>query len=1282
MAGRSEQPTGKIQAAREADFDDRLWPITCIILMQAVFLATLVVALGDFAESRLPHNAWVQLAGVALVTGLLLSAVRWLQGKMLRRVQLSILISLLLHFWLAVYLHEQFIAVLARHQAESDSVVEEVPRVTLRDYHWQRIDQPEARQSFEKPLNSEQPKEQDPEALRRQELQREVPTQKEPPPQVEPPQRQQPNPTEIQRAELSAPRRAERPAGAQVSRQQWKHRPVANRPIPVPAIAFQEAPAALEAKAVQTQRRQTEVPQQQRRMFETEPAARNTQEAMKLARRASQTDELPQLPATLQAARQLAQPPEVTRTELTAPEPIAAVRPSRPLEPKPETTIARRSPNVPTGARRIPATVAAEPAEVAVAMTSRRRTEKRPRLARLAATAASRQPRRAEVPSGVEESQPPMVASSSPGQIELDPARSQVSQPTAAAVADRAADRPADIPAAAAPTAVTRNPPRLPRRVSDPRLRPRASGTLRIARAAARGGSSTATSPVPEVAGDPAVAMASGTAVSEHISLDSRATAAGRSRKAALPAGGPSAGSGPSGESGTPGRVGTALLSRVTRREDVPSGLSGGRSSMPSRSVRGAVLPGAGEQAPQIAATTPGGGDTPGTSLEDTVATGGVGRTVGGPSGGLDVGSPAMLNRTSGGGTSIGNSAAGSLRVTATVGGARARGDAVPTLATGAPGGRPGRSISAAPVLAGIVGGTPHPASDAGPSGSTGTATDSPAETDSAGPQRQETGLAGDFNGQTPVDDATLAGPAAATAAVRAGPRRTPSEPTARTLALGAEVGGGPLERTNTPGLPQGLTETIQPHHVPGTPGVEARPQLLDLAGGAGIGEPSRQEVGLPVQIIAMAGPGGLSYDPSPEPGIPSRRARPESEFVHTVSRRFVIQRSGGQLAIDGHLRELPAEAFRRRDPGRRAQAARTYGGTEGTERAVEMGLDFLARHQFPDGRWSLDRLPTDGPGYEDAASGQMQSDSGATGLALLSFLGAGYTHLEDKHRAVVQRGIDFLLRNQKPDGDLFSGGTKYAWYYSHGIATIALCEAYGMTRDPDLREPARNAIEFIIASQHPTQGGWRYRPRTETDTSVSGWQLMALKSAQMAGLEVPEEVLEKVGHWLDGAGVRDGSRYVYNPNAPDSRDKREGRQPNRAMTAEGLLMRMYLGWDHRTAGMEVGAEYLKANLPQVGTRERPLRDSYYWYYATQVMFQMQGEHWRAWNDRLHPLLENSQTQSGPLAGSWHPTRWNAAEPVPDRWGHAGGRLYVTAVHLLMLEVYYRHLPLYQTLAQ
>ena len=166
---------------------------------------------------------------------------------------------------------------------------------------------------------------------------------------------------------------------------------------------------------------------------------------------------------------------------------------------------------------------------------------------------------------------------------------------------------------------------------------------------------------------------------------------------------------------------------------------------------------------------------------------------------------------------------------------------------------------------------------------------------------------------------------------------------------------------------------------------------------------------------------------------------------------------------------------------------------------------------------------------------------------------------------------------------------------------------------------------------------------------------------------------------WLDTAIAPDGQgKYVYNPYA-DMNDpsQRGGRRANRAMTAEAMLMRIYLGRNRDDASLIDGAEHLLENLPEVGTSARPTRDCYYWYYATQVMFQMSGKYWESWNSRFHPLLCSSQSTAGGLAGSWHPTH-----PLPDRWGRAGGRHYVTALHVLMLEVYYRHLPMFKELGK
>jgi hypothetical protein len=446
---------------------------------------------------------------------------------------------------------------------------------------------------------------------------------------------------------------------------------------------------------------------------------------------------------------------------------------------------------------------------------------------------------------------------------------------------------------------------------------------------------------------------------------------------------------------------------------------------------------------------------------------------------------------------------------------------------------------------------------------------------------------------------------------------------------------------------------------------------------GTRAGSPARgaARAGLPVRVAAPEGAGGLAKDIAPDVGTPNRRASEESVVAHAGPARLLARKAGGPLAIDGRSRE-PAAAFARRG-GLRSAPAAPGAPSEQTEAAIELGLVFLAKHQHPDGHWSLHFTPESKVDDEPSA---FRADTAATGLALLSFLGAGYDHYGGAYADVVQRALDYLVKNQRASGDLYqpedAQANQSAWLYSHGIASIALCEAYGMTGDRALAEPAQKAIDFIVTAQDPRRGAWRYVPGSGSDTSVSGWQLMALKSGELAGLQVPATAYQRVRGWLDRAQVG-GSQYVYNPAAPDTAQQGHGRRPAPSMTAVGLLMRMYTGLNRDDPHMIEGAEYLRGQLPEVGTVRQPARDTYYWYYATQVMFHMRGEYWRAWNARLHPLLVDAQIPAGPLAGSWDPR-----QPVPDRWGPQAGRIYVTTLNLLSLEVYYRHLPLYESTAK
>ncbi|WP_460168260.1 prenyltransferase/squalene oxidase repeat-containing protein [Thermostilla marina] len=349
---------------------------------------------------------------------------------------------------------------------------------------------------------------------------------------------------------------------------------------------------------------------------------------------------------------------------------------------------------------------------------------------------------------------------------------------------------------------------------------------------------------------------------------------------------------------------------------------------------------------------------------------------------------------------------------------------------------------------------------------------------------------------------------------------------------------------------------------------------------------------------------------------------------------------------------------FAGRDPRVRSRLLNEQGGTNATEAAVARGLRWLARHQNADGSWSLDKFHM-APGASGSETGQGQkSDTAGTALALMAFLGAGQTHAQGDYRFVVLRGLNWLVTHQGKDGDLRGEGI--GDMYAHGQATIVLCEAYALTGDKQLREPAQKAVDFIIKAQHKN-GGWRYNPGQAGDTSVLGWQLMALRSARMAYLRVPDSVFEGAARFLDSAQTdKYGGRYSYLP----------GSSPTMTMTAEGLLCRQYLGWPRDHRGLKVGVYYLLSNHMPPAEFDRSEPWFYYMYYASQVMHHMGGDVWKRWNPAMQRLLLSTQRTDGPDAGSWDPI---------ERFGNQGGRIYSTALAVCTLEVYYRHMPLYDS---
>ena len=321
-------------------------------------------------------------------------------------------------------------------------------------------------------------------------------------------------------------------------------------------------------------------------------------------------------------------------------------------------------------------------------------------------------------------------------------------------------------------------------------------------------------------------------------------------------------------------------------------------------------------------------------------------------------------------------------------------------------------------------------------------------------------------------------------------------------------------------------------------------------------------------------------------------------------------------------------------------EVIKQLGGSDATEKAIIAAIEWLSKVQEKDGRWDTRKFQA-----------ETDYDVGGTALALLCYYGWGARHdRPGKYQNNVKKALEWLLAQQREDGSLARRGMMY----SHAIAAIALCEAYGITKDDNIKSSALAAIEYTISSQHQERGGWRYSPGQDSDTSVTGWQLMALHSARMAGLELPEKPFDLARRWLDFAGGGEhGGLYGYQSPSDISR----------AMVATGMFCRQLDMVPPSSPKMIESAELMK---------RYPIRDNnpdlYYIYYGTLALYQHQGPIWQQWNNNLKRILPDIQIKSGSLAGSWDLSRSNTK---------GGGRIASTTLAILSLEVYYRILPMY-----
>ncbi len=530
--------------------------------------------------------------------------------------------------------------------------------------------------------------------------------------------------------------------------------------------------------------------------------------------------------------------------------------------------------------------------------------------------------------------------------------------------------------------------------------------------------------------------------------------------------------------------------------------------------------------------------------------------------------------------------------------------------------------------------------------------------------------------------DATAPGGASA----RARARREATSPGASPLAL-----LDPARPSPAPLAPS-TTTVAPPGRAPATVAT-ARPAAAGPVAAREVAPPSAT-ADAPAEGTIGPTASRLPASPAPRESLPETDARRQSRPAREAGRLALNERrpdrttpaalprvtpSGtpappaiaGASGLTRPPADVPSVYRSRLDPNRFALARRA-GASRESEQAVERALEWLRRHQDADGRWdggtarykdgSVAEADDDytihcPPG--DVCYGECfywEADTAVTGLALLAYLGAGYTHVDGQYAETVGRGLDFLRMAQKADGDL-RGRSQAVGMYCHAMATLALCEAYALTGDPKLRGPVEKAVNFLVKGRAQDRMAWRYAPGAPVgDTSILGWVVMVLKSAQEVGIPIQPNTRQGVLAWLNKVSAGPSAGLArYQP----------WEKVTPTMTAEAWVCRQFLGVGGPGMSSTEAAEYLVQNGPS-----RSQYNLYYWYYGTLAMYQHGGEAWARWNAQVRDEIVRRQRTAGHASGSW--------DPDESQYGTHGGRIYGTALATLSLEVYYRYLRLYE----
>jgi len=381
-----------------------------------------------------------------------------------------------------------------------------------------------------------------------------------------------------------------------------------------------------------------------------------------------------------------------------------------------------------------------------------------------------------------------------------------------------------------------------------------------------------------------------------------------------------------------------------------------------------------------------------------------------------------------------------------------------------------------------------------------------------------------------------------------------------------------------------------------------------------------------------------------------------------------------------------PAQAQKSKEP----KVEKKVYSLDDINRRVTAGLEWLVDHQGPEGQWSIKsfsghttrvratrtaNLKWVKPGEADGDAGFAENrDVAGTALGLLCFAGSGHVHTDGEYKEFLAKAVAHLKSTQGSDGCF--GEVAYAsMVHDSAIATMALAEVYALSNDESLKPVVAKGVEWILSAQNDN-AGWRYGVKgDDSDMQMTGWCLMALKSAKLAGIEadydkawaaagkfmekmtVPIDGTPRSGYTMPGAGSPRNRATVDWAKTPD-------------MDAIHVTCRLFSGdkkWDLKNKDLKKQAELFNANPPKWEDKQVDLQ---YWYFATLAMFQYGGKDWDKWSEALLPALMENQR-------GWTPDDKDTFEAVLDEfgsfdavdaWHSAGGRVWSTAACTLMLQ--------------